>query len=234
MEVIGDSRVSQALTVGDTGNNNGAPIYFLGATGGLVGGTSNYLSNFRVGNQLTGSDMFEITAGDHGNVNNEWKTTPAFAIQGTTNRVAINTTAFSGTDTTVSPQVQRDYQLNIQGDINFNGLVFQNNAEFVTSRWTEAPNQTDIYRATKVGINFQSAKNPDYDLEVDGEIGLTGSMYANDDPLWLDSFGVIKVNRATLAENVTITAGLNAVSNGPITINSGTITVDSGATWVIT
>ena len=238
MEVIGDARASTALTIGDTANNNGAPLYFLGATGGLVGGTSSYLSNFRIGNQLTGSDMFEITAGDHSDVNNEWKTTPAIAIQGTTNRVAINTTLFGGTDpdkTDVNGDaIERDYILNVQGDINFNGLVFQDNAEFVTSRWTEAPNETDIYRATKVGINFLTAKNPDYDLEVDGDIGLTGSMYANDDPLWLDSFGVIKVNRATLEEDVTITAGLNAVSNGPISINSGTVTVDAGATWVIT
>ena len=63
---------------------------------------------------------------------------------------------------------------------------------------------------------------------------LIGAIYANDDPLWLDTYGIIKVNRGTLDEDVTITSGLNAVSNGPIVINSGTITVDSGATWVIT
>jgi len=238
MEVVGDAKIKTALTVGDSGDNNGAPIYFLGATGGLVGGTTTYLSNFRVGNQMTGSDMFEITAGDHGNVNADWKSTPAVAIKGSTNQVGVNTTSFGGTDPEKTDAngnpIEREYALNVQGDINFNGLVFQDNAEFVTSRWTEAPNETDIYRATKVGINFQTAKNPDYELEVDGDIGLTGSMYANDDPLWLDSFGVIKVNRATLAEDVTITAGLNAVSNGPIVINSGTITVDAGATWVIT
>ena len=143
-----------------------------------MGGTSNYLSNFRVGNQLGGADVFEITAGDHGNVNNEWKATPALAIQGTNNRVAINSTVFGGTDPDKvddnGDPIERVYTLNIGGDININGLVFQDNAEFVTSRWTEAPNETDIYRTTKVGINFQTAKNPDYDLEVDGTLGLSG------------------------------------------------------------
>ena len=238
LQVEGDAKVQDAITIGSTANNNGAPIYFLGATGGLVGGTSNYLSNFRVGNQLGGADVFEITAGDHGNVNNEWKATPALAIQGTNNRVAINSSVFGGTDPEEVDEngdpIERVYTLNIGGDININGLVFQNNAEFVTSRWTEAPNETDIYRGTKVGINFQTAKNPDYDLEVDGTLGLSGAIYANDDPLWLDTYGIIKVNRGTLDEDVTITSGLNAVSNGPIVINSGTITVDSGATWVIT
>ena len=238
LEVEGDARVRDAITIGSTADNNGAPIYFLGATGGLVGGTSNYLSNFRVGNQLGGADVFEITAGDHGDVNNEWKATPALAIQGTNNRVAINSSVFGGTDPEEVDEngdpIERVYTLNIGGDININGLVFQNNAEFVTSRWTEAPNETDIYRGTKVGINFQTAKNPDYDLEVDGTLGLSGAIYANDDPLWLDTYGIIKVNRGTLDEDVTITSGLNAVSNGPIVINSGTITVDSGATWVIT
>ena len=238
LQVEGDAKVQNAITIGSTANNNGAPIYFLGATGGLVGGTTSYLSNFRVGNQLSAGDVFEITAGDHGDANNDWKATPALAIQGTNNRVAINSSVFGGTDPDETDDdgnpIERVYTLNIGGDININGLVFQNNAEFVTSRWTEAPNETDIYRGTKVGINFQTAKNPDYDLEVDGTLGLSGAIYANDDPLWLDTYGIIKVNRGVLDEDVTITSGLNAVSNGPIVINSGTITVDSGATWVIT
>ena len=29
-------------------------------------------------------------------------------------------------------------------------------------------------------------------------------IYANDDPLWLDTYGIIKVNRGTLDEDVTI------------------------------
>jgi hypothetical protein len=44
----------------------------------------------------------------------------------------------------------------------------------------------------------------------------------------------IAYNSQTIAENVTVTAGNNGGSFGPITINSGfTVTVESGSTWVI-
>lgn len=44
----------------------------------------------------------------------------------------------------------------------------------------------------------------------------------------------IAYNSNTIAENVTVTAGNNGLSAGPITINSTfTVTVDTGAVWVI-
>jgi hypothetical protein len=44
----------------------------------------------------------------------------------------------------------------------------------------------------------------------------------------------IAYNSQTIAENVTVTAGNNGLSAGPITVNSGfTVTVESGANWVI-
>ena len=44
----------------------------------------------------------------------------------------------------------------------------------------------------------------------------------------------IAYNSQTIAENVTVTAGNNGGSFGPITINSGfTVTVESGSTWMI-
>ena len=51
------------------------------------------------------------------------------------NAVSINTTATSGTDPTNN--TVRNYKLNIQGDVNFNGTLYQDNQEFVTSRWTD-------------------------------------------------------------------------------------------------
>ena len=62
------------------------------------------------------------------------------------------------------------YQLNVQGDINLNGQFFQNNQEFVTSRWTEASNNLDIYRLSRVGIKKQ---DPTYDLHVLGGVNLS-------------------------------------------------------------
>lgn len=44
----------------------------------------------------------------------------------------------------------------------------------------------------------------------------------------------IAYNANSIGENVTVTAGNNGLSAGPITINNGfTVTVESGAVWVI-
>jgi len=57
---------------------------------------------------------------------------------------------------------------------------------------------------------------------------------ANGDKQWVDSYGVIKTNRNSISENVTIPSGTNGASAGPVTINSGyEVTVSSGAEWVI-
>ena len=49
---------------------------------------------------------------------------------------------------------------------------------------------------------------------------------ANGDNQWLDTHGVIKANRDTIAESITIPSGTNGLSSGPITIADGhTITV---------
>ena len=146
--------------------------------------------------------------------------------------VAISTNVLSGTDPDTN--VNRTYVLNVGGDMNINGQLFQNNAEFVTSRWTEAPNQVDIYRSTKVGVNFSSAKDPEQALEVQGAIEVTESIYANGQIQWLDKWGVFKANRNFVEENVTIPANINCVTAGPITINNGvTVTINSGGNWAI-
>jgi len=243
LDVNGSARVKTAVQVGRADSNAGAPVIYAGATGASSGTPGNYLSNFRVGNQLLQSDTFEITPSDGAVAGGlTWKSTPALAIQGSENRVAINTLLFGGTDTTVDPQVQREYQLNIQGDININGLVFQNNAEFVTSRWTESANELDIYRESKVWINPDSSVNgftgdPDYDLQIggggnDGHLGLNGVMYIRDTPQWIDTTGIIKNSANTLAEDVIIPANANAMSIGPITIQPGVV-VDVVGNWVI-
>ena len=55
---------------------------------------------------------------------------------------------------------------------------------------------------------------------------------ANGDKQWVDSYGVIKTNRTTISEDVTIPADTNGLSSGPITIADGkTITVNGE--WAI-
>ena len=49
---------------------------------------------------------------------------------------------------------------------------------------------------------------------------------ANGDKQWVDSYGVIKTNRATINESVTIPSGTNGVSAGTTKISPGyTVTV---------
>jgi len=55
---------------------------------------------------------------------------------------------------------------------------------------------------------------------------------ANGDKQWVDSYGVIKTNRTTIAEDVTIPADTNGLSAGPITIADG-FTVTQLGEWTI-
>ena len=55
---------------------------------------------------------------------------------------------------------------------------------------------------------------------------------ANGDKQWVDSYGVIKTNRSTISEDVTIPADTNGLSSGPIVIAEGNEVTVNGE-WVI-
>lgn len=55
---------------------------------------------------------------------------------------------------------------------------------------------------------------------------------ANGDKQWLDTYGIIKTNRNTINEDVTIPAGTNGLSAGAISVANGR-TVDVQGEWVI-
>jgi hypothetical protein len=219
-EVAGNGCFNDGLTIDQANDNSGAPISFRGA--------SSY-RNFRVGNQLVGNHLFTIQASTN-NGGTTWNGTPAISIKGDVNAVSINTTSTSGVDP--ESNTTRNYKLNVQGDMNINGQFFQNNAEFVTSRWTEATNNLDIYRISKVGVN---KADPVYELDVSGDIQVAnGTLYSNGVKQWIDSYGIFKSNSNTVAEDVTIPANINCVSAGPITIATGyTVTINSGGNWAI-
>ena len=213
--VNGTAFVKTSLTIRDNSDNNGAPIYFLG---------SNNQRNFRIGNQLSTNDVFEITPSTAGG-GTTWATTPALAIQGSTGRVGIGTTTFSSTATGATV----NYRLNVNGNLNVNGIIYQNNQPFVTSNWTKSGN--DIYRSSKVSIGTSTI---DKTLTVGGDIGMTGILYVNNNPLWIDANAVIRTFAQNVSANTTIPASTNAISYGPVNINTGvTITVSSGSTWNI-
>ncbi len=57
---------------------------------------------------------------------------------------------------------------------------------------------------------------------------------AGGDKLWIDSYGVFRRNRNSVAENISVNNGDNCMSAGPITINNGvTITVNNGGSWSV-
>ena len=55
---------------------------------------------------------------------------------------------------------------------------------------------------------------------------------ANGDKQWVNSYGVIKTNRTTISEDVTIPADTNGLSSGPIVIAEGNEVTVNGE-WVI-
>ena len=123
--------------------------------------------------------------------------------------------------------------------MNIDGQLFQNNAEFVTSRWTEATtnivddNIKDIYRLSAVGIN---QADPQYTLHVNGDFNVdNGVFYLNQTKVFADSNGIIKINPQQINEDVDIPANNNAFSVGPIELigTTNTITINSGAEWTI-
>jgi len=192
-------------------------MLFLGASG---------FRNFRIGNQLNANDVFEITPST-ANGGTTWNSTPAIAVSGTSSLVGIGTTTFTS-NATGSTVV---YKLNVNGNINIDGQVYQNNQPFVTSRWTQSSNATDIHRLSKVGIN---QANPEYTLDVNGDTNVRGTLRVRGDIQYTDSFGIFKANRNTINENVTIPSNTNCMSAGPITINNGiTISIPSGSSWSV-
>ena len=57
---------------------------------------------------------------------------------------------------------------------------------------------------------------------------------ANGDKQWVDRYGIIKRNRQSISESITINNGDSCYTAGPLTVNNGyTIQIASGGSWVI-
>ena len=171
LDVNGGTRFRTYATIG-LADDNGAYMNFVGASS---------QKNFRIGNQEGFTNAFEITPSTN-NGGTSWSTTPGLLVHGDS-KVSINTSATSGNDPETNQL--RNYNLNVQGDVNFNGQLFQNNAEFVTSRWTEASNTYDIYRLSKVGIGptMSAVTDPTKELVVGGDIDIQNGDFKGDQTL---------------------------------------------------
>ena len=130
---------------------------------------------------------------------------------------------------------------------------------FANNSYTAISGEDDIYfqiGTTSVGRmggsgrwNFHgdSSEQTTYRVNVRGSNGLnieaTESLSsgqkntvlrAGGDKQYIDSYGVFKRNRQTVAESITVAATDNCMSAGPITINNGnTITISNGGSWSI-
>jgi len=209
----------ESLQLGVGSGNSGQYITFYGA---------NSYRNARVSQNVIANNLFALQ-GSTANGGLSWTSTPAISVNLSNNRIGVNTTSTSGVDP--DNGTNRNYILNVEGDMNLNGQFFQNNAEFVTSRWTEASNAIDIYRLSKVGIN---QADPDYTLDINGDANVRGIFRINGAAQHLDTYGIVKSNPNVLDEDITVPANTNAFMCGDITIANGrTITVGNSSTFVV-
>jgi hypothetical protein len=119
------------------------------------------------------------------------------------------------------------YLLDVNGDINFNGLLYQNNQPFIASRWS-AGLGNDIYRMSQVGIG---TTNPEYDLDILGDVRIRGGLYDNlnnsagllDYVVVADGFGGWSWQPVTAAGAGTLD-GIEVRDQGNVVGTSGSIT----------
>ena len=126
-----------------------------------------------------------------------------------------------------------DYRFDHNGN---NQIYFQigssNQATLNGSRWNFAGNGNtqNTYRAQfegSSGININASESLSSGQK-------STVLRATGDKQWIDSYGVFKRNRQTVAEDITVGATDNCMSAGPITINNGTtITITNGGSWSI-
>ena len=118
----------------------------------------------------------------------------------------------------------------INGNVEISGTLAQADAI------TMATNKKIIFRDAATHIS--STADGDLDINADDEIELNSTLIDINGNVEISGTlnsgsGVIE-NSATIAANITITSGSNAMSVGPITVDTGvTVTVSSGSRWVV-
>jgi hypothetical protein len=66
------------------------------------------------------------------------------------------------------------------------------------------------------------------------EVVYLGQRILTNPYLSADTYGIVRINAATLTENCTISTGYNASSAGPLTVANGvTVLISNNSTWTI-
>lgn len=142
------------------------------------------------------------------------------------------TIASNATDAnTASTLVARDASGNFSaGTLSLVGFSYSGNPTTTSTGALQMPFGTTAQRPTaatgQIRYNSSLSQFEGYNGTAWGQLG-GGATGAGGDTVFLE-------NGQTVTTNYTLTAGKNAVSAGPVTVNSGAVvTVPSGASWVI-
>jgi hypothetical protein len=139
---------------------------------------------------------------------------------------------------TIAAQVGTEWEVGI-GTYTSSGTTLARTTVLANSAGTQPTALTfsagikDVFVTYPAGYSVSSTNNP----------GTAGQVLASNgvgvDPTWVaapgpQAGGVIYENSLVISSNYTLTAGKNAMSVGPITINSGVaVTVPSGQRWLV-
>ncbi len=120
-------------------------------------------------------------------------------------------------------------------------FYFRNDADYsITSvndggHWHfHEPSGNNIQTSYRVQVSGDNGLNVD-----SNSVGLSSGqrsvvLRAGGDKTWIDRYGIIKRNRQSISESITINNGDSCFTAGPLTINNGyTISIASGGSWVI-
>ena len=137
-------------------------------------------SNITASNKLSSLTLFTSNA----TISNTVTTLSVMAsnITATSNLVTplINTSNLNSSNISVATSLAigkstASYPLDVQGDVNFSGLLYQGGQKYIGSQWTTSSESNSIcITSCNVGIN---TSNPEFNLDVKGDVNFSGGLY---------------------------------------------------------
>ena len=179
--------------------------------------------------------------------------TAPLSVTSTTEVANLNANQLQGYTALGLPYLQGSTNVSITSTDSQRRFYFQNNGYTALAGVDDIYFQIGTTSFARMGgsgrWNFHgdSSEQTTYRVNVRGSNGLNVDatealssgqkdtvLRAGGDKQWIDSYGVFKRNRQTVAENITVASTDNCMTAGPITINNGTtITISNGGSWSV-